>query len=355
MCRTDVAQYYPSVSLPILEKLLSDNSCAPSAVRRIVQVFEYWQRVEGLSGLPIGVEASAALGNVYLASVDHAISEAGGEHFRFADDLLIFAETRSIGDALLNIFDGKLRVLGLERSVQKTEWFDDLEKAVSSLKKPWLSSLGSTLKREPVLIGRRNLLFAFDGLFRGDVSQTDPSEFHYIVRALKHLNDDYGCVLLAQNAALMNVDPRLSADYLMIGLRAGPANRSRLIEACMTQLSQIGGEYFNGLRLHLLRAMALTKCGELEGNEFLKFAIDDTHPWPVRNFAWHAYAQSAARKDSLVMEAAQEEGEPNVRRAIIATLKTSEGGRRTRRKFLRHAARKFPESRFIVEWVRLAA
>jgi hypothetical protein len=81
MCRTDVAQYYPSVSTPILEKLLCDNSCAPSAVRRIVQALEYWQRVEGLNGLPIGVEASAVLGNVYLAPVDHAISEAGESIF----------------------------------------------------------------------------------------------------------------------------------------------------------------------------------------------------------------------------------------------------------------------------------
>jgi hypothetical protein len=267
---------------------------------------------------------------------------------------LIFAENRSVGDALLNIFDEKLRVLGLERSIQKTEWFDDPEQAISSLKKPWLSSLGSALKREPVLRGRRDLLFAFDELFE-DVSQTDPSEFHYIVRALKHLNDDYGCVLLAQNAALMNVDPRLSADYLMIGLRPGLANRSRVIEACMTQLSQTGGEHFNGLRLHLLRAMASTKCGELEGNEFLKFAIDESQPWPVRNFAWRAYAQSSARCDSLVMEAAREEREPNVRRAIITTLKTSKGGKRTRRKFLRHAARNFSESRFTVEWVRRAA
>jgi hypothetical protein len=153
----------------------------------------------------------------------------------------------------------------------------------------------------------------------------------------------------------MNVDPRASAEYLMIGLRKGKSNRTRVIEACMTQLSQTNGQESDGLDLHLLRAMASAPTGQSEGNEFQRIAANDSRPWPVRNFGWHAYAQSSARKDSLLMEAAREEPEPNVRRAIIATLKTSESGKRTRQKFLRHATRKFSESRFTVEWVRRAA
>ena len=353
MCQTDVAQYYPTVRTSILERLLCDNSCDASAVQRIVHVLRCWQQVEGLEGLPIGVEASAVLGNAYLDQIDRAIIGLGGNHFRFADDIFIFAENRSTGDALLDVVDENLRMLGLQRSIPKTKWFEDPEEAISSLRRSRLSSLRGAL-REPELRGERELRLAFDQLFE-DVSQTDPSVFRFIVNALKNREDDYGCVLMAREATLMNVDPRVSGEYLAVGLPKGRANRTRVIEACLTQLSQTDGEHFNGLRLHLLRAMASTKCGELEGNDFMKFAIDDSQPWPVRNFAWHAYAQSAARKDSVVMEAAREEREPNVRRAIIATLKTSKGGKRTRRKFLRHAARTFPESRFTVEWVRRAA
>ena len=83
LCRTDVRNYYPTVNREILEKVLRDHSCEISAVRRIVQVLEYWQRVEGLDGLPIGVEASAVLGNVFLEQVDRGLIEAGGSHFSF--------------------------------------------------------------------------------------------------------------------------------------------------------------------------------------------------------------------------------------------------------------------------------
>jgi hypothetical protein len=354
MCRTDVAKYYPSVNTDILEKLLRAHSCDDSAVRRIVQVLESWQRVDGLKGLPIGVEASAVLGNVFLEQIDRGLIEAGGDHFRFADDIFIFAENRSIGDALVNVVDEKLTIMGLERSIEKTQWFDDPDEAISYLRKPWLVSLGSALRNEPKFLGKRALRFVFDRLFE-DVSQTNPSDFRYIVNALEGQKDDYGCELLARSAALMNVDPRVSAEYLMIDLLKKQANRTRVMDACMTQLSQTSGEQFNGLHLHLLRAMASAPTGQSEGNEFQRIATDVSRPWPVRNFAWHAFAQSSARRDSLLMEAAREEQEPNVRRAIVATLKTSRYGRSKQRKFLRHTARNFPESRFAVEWIRRAA
>jgi hypothetical protein len=353
MCRTDVRSYYPSVNLERLEKLLRDHSCDASAVRRIIHVLEYWQRTEGLKGLPVGIEASAVLGNAFLEPVDRGLIEAGAYHLRFADDILIFAENRSIGDALVNVLDENLTMMGLERSLPKTKWFDDPEEAISSWRKPWLSYLGSALKSEPEFLGKAQLRFAFDSLLE-DVSQTDPSDFRYIINALKSQRDDYGCVLLARSAPLMNVDPRVSGEYLALGVRKGQMNRSRVIDAAMTQIGQSSEEY-NGLLLHLLRAMLVANAGKSEGNEFQKLALDESQPWPVRNFAWHAYAQSMARRDSLLMEAAREELEPNVRRAIIATLRTSKYGRRTRLKFLRHAARKFPESRFTVEWVRRAA
>jgi reverse transcriptase-like protein len=354
MCRTDVRNYYPSVKTEILEKLLRDLSCETSAVRRILQVLEYWQRVEGLNGLPIGVEASAVLGNVFLEQVDRGLIEAGGSHFRFADDIFIFAENRSIGDALVNVLDDKLRMMGLERSLPKTQWFDNPNEAISSLRKPWLASLGGVIRSDPELRGKRALRFAFDRLFE-DVSQTDPSEYRFILNALKSQKDDYGCSLLASNAELTNVDPRASAEYLTIGMRTGQANRTRVIEACMTQLRRTSGDESDGFHLHLLRGLASTPTGQSEGNTFQEIAMDGSRPWPVRNFAWHAFAQGSACRDSLLMEAAREEQEPNVRRAIIATLKTSKYGKRTQRKFLHHAARKFPESRFTVEWVRRAA
>jgi hypothetical protein len=351
--RTDVRSYYPSVNTEILEKSLSDHSCDASAIRRIIDVLEYWQRFEGLKGLPIGVEASAVLGNVFLESIDRALAEAGANHLRFADDFWIFAENRSIGDALIELFDERLNMVGLERSLPKTQWLDS-EEAISSLRKPWLNSLSSVLKSEPEMRGKKELRFAFEQLLE-DPSQTDPSEFRFLINALIRQKDDYGCVLLAHSPELMNVDPRASPAYLAIGVRKKQSNRMRVIESCMAELGRTNSAEFHGLHLHLLRAMSLARVGQLEGRQLEGITIDASRPWPIRNFAWQAFGLSSARSDSLLMEAAREEQETNVRRAIVATLKTSKSPKRMLRSFLRHARRKYPESRYTVEWVRQAA
>ena len=66
------------------------------------------------------------------------LSKQGAVIFRFADDIFIFAENRAIGDALIDVLDEKLTMIGLERSIEKTKWFDDRDDAISSLKKTWL-------------------------------------------------------------------------------------------------------------------------------------------------------------------------------------------------------------------------
>ncbi len=54
------------------------------------------------------------------------------------------------------------------------------------------------------------------------------------------------------------------------------------------------------------------------------------------------------------MEAAREETDPNIRRAIVASLKrfSSDGPVKS---FLELAAKDFPESRYAVEWLKAAA
>jgi hypothetical protein len=54
------------------------------------------------------------------------------------------------------------------------------------------------------------------------------------------------------------------------------------------------------------------------------------------------------------MEAAREEAEPNIRRAIVATLKRHSHLRQSR-KFLRDEVKTCPANKYTVEWVKQAA
>jgi hypothetical protein len=248
LCQTDVRQYFPSIDLKALEDLLRRHSCDSIAVGQIFYTLEYWRRANGLNGLPISLEASSALGNVYLEGLDRQLIGAGARHFRYMDDMFIFAETEAIRHALIQVVDANLKTLGLERSIPKTHDFDDPEQAIAEIQNTSLSYLGGLLKRRPEF-GRKALHFAFDSLFN---SEWEPnlSEFRYIVSALESNRNSYGCKLLASNSAMMNLDPKASANYLELAMR--DASRTAVIDACMQKLQQPPEASSQGLDLHLL-------------------------------------------------------------------------------------------------------
>jgi hypothetical protein len=55
MCRTDIAEFYPSVEMRILEPQLLASNCESAAVTRLLRLFEFWQESFNLRGLPIGL------------------------------------------------------------------------------------------------------------------------------------------------------------------------------------------------------------------------------------------------------------------------------------------------------------
>ena len=349
--QTDVKQYFLSINVKTLETLLRRHSCDPGAVRQIFETLEYWHSFCGLNGLPISLEASSALGNVYLEGLDRQLISAGARHFRYMDDLFIFGETRVVCEALIEVVDANLKILDLERSIPKTYPFDDPEKALAHIRHSRLSGLGSMLKHRPEL-GKKALQFEFDAVFEAE-REPDIAEFHYILNALGGRKPPYGCKLLARSPTLMNLDPKAAAKYLEQS--RGDASEPAVNDASLQKLQRSPEERFHALDLHLLRMLGNTRTGDAEGAEFLRIATDRTRPWLVRNFAWRAYARSGIGRGSVLMEAAREEDKPTVRRAIIAGLKDAISGGRNRRSFLRHAARRYEESKCTVEWARKAA
>lgn len=345
MCRTDVTSYYPSIRSAILEEILHSAGCDAQAVSFVVDAIDSWQASSNLLGLPIGPEASAVAGNLFLNDVDKAIEAAGISHLRYGDDILAFCENSAICDAVVPLLDSELSVLGLSRSEQKTKKFYDPNDAAADLRDGWLASLGSYLRFDPGQ-GLHALRRAFDSKVRGQ--EVRPNVFRWIMTALKNKSDSYACQTLASDPQLMNVDPKISGEYLVLA-----RSDSRVVEACMDTLSRPPEPVFQGLSLHLLKTLSKAALGTEEGEAFEKIASDGNRLWPVKAWAWTAHATSSARRDGRLMEAARAESDPNVRRAIVATLKGSQKGRR-HRTFLQHAKRHFPESRLTAEWLNVA-
>ncbi|MDO8433880.1 MAG: reverse transcriptase domain-containing protein [Candidatus Binatus sp.] len=347
MCRTDVTKFYESIRIETLEQMLYARNCDRVSVKRIVSALRFWRELHGRDGLPIGPEGCAVLGNFFLEPVDRSIISTGIAHRRYGDDFLIFTPNRRFSEALVDLFDDELSGLNLSRSEEKTIYFDDPEDATANLKDGEIDYLDGGFAYSPGL-KRSAVRRAFDRLV-SDSDAIKQSRFRWILRFLMNKGDEYGCSRLSERQDLMNIDPKLTSEYLKTA-----GSDERVVENCMRRLSQTPESHLEALALHELRTMSKVRTGTAEANEFKRIASDRTRPWPTRCSAWKALARSDETKPRYLMEAAREEKEPNVRRAIVASLKRFSGDGRVKT-FLQLAAKEFPESRYAVDWLKAAA
>lgn len=242
---------------------------------------------------------------------------------------------------LFDLFGEELSKLYLEQSEEKTFYFDDPKKARANLRDSEIDYLDGTFSYSPGLKGNA-VRRAFDRLTSGS-DEIKPSRLRFVLRFLKNKLDKYGCRELSGRQDLMNVDPKLTSEYLKVA-----GSDERVLENIMGRLSQTPESHLEALALHQLRTMSNVRTGKAEAIVFKRIASDETRPWPIRSSAWKALARSDGTKPRYLMEAAREEKEPNIRRAIVASLKRFSGDGAVK-PFLELAAKDFPESRYAVD------
>lgn len=348
MCRTDISKYYPSIQIDQLQEALLINGCDAQAVARFFATLRFWQQFCDLGGLPIGPEASAVVSNFFLRPIDNLIATSGAQYRRYGDDMLIFSRDRPMGEAVTLSLDDELHFLQLSRSVEKTKFFDDVADARDNLRDAEIDYMGGASTYD------QNLgLYTVKRQFR-QLLQTAPRDFkvsrwRWVLKYLTNRYERDGSLELSRRTDLMNVDPKTAANYLAVA-----KSDQRVLTNCMQHLTRCREERFDGLTLHLLRLMSHTKTGKAEAKEFERIGCDESSPWPTRTWAWTALARSDGTKPSRLMEAAREEPDPNIRRAIVAALKRHSRLRRCRT-FFRDEADSFPANKYTVEWVKQAA
>jgi hypothetical protein len=348
MCRTDISKYYPSIQIDLLEESLLMNDCDPQAVARLFAVLKFWQKFCALNGLPIGPEASAVLSNFFLRPIDQLIATTGARYRRYGDDMLIFSSDRQMGEAVTEFLDDELRSLRLTRSVEKTMFFDDPADGRANLRDAEIDYMEGATTYDQNL-GLYTVKRNFRRLLQTAPKDLKVSRWRWVLKYLANRYERDGCLELSQRTDLMNVDPKTAANYLAVA-----KSDQRVLTNCMQRLVQQREERFDGLALHLLRLMSQAKTGKPEAKEFERIARDQSTPWPTRSWAWAALARSDGTKASRLMEAAREETDPNIRRAIVATLKRHSRLRQCRT-FLRDEVKSCPANKYTVEWVKKAA
>ena len=348
MCRTDISKYYPSIQIDLLQQSLLTNGCDAQAVARIFASLKFWQEFCLLNGLPIGPEASAVLSNFFLRPIDNLVATTGAQYKRYGDDMLIFSRDRSMGEAVAESIDDELRFLQLTRSLEKTAFFDDPADARANLQDAQIDYMEGAATYDQDL-GLYTVRRNFRRLLQTAPKDLKVSRWRWVLKYLTNRYEGDGCLELSRRTDLMNIDPKVATNYLAVA-----RSDQRVLANCMQRLAQPREEQFDGLTLHQLRLMSQARTGKPEAKEFERIACDQSTPWPTRSWAWAALARADGTKASHLMEAAREEAEPNIRRAIVTMLKRHSHLRRCR-KFLRDEVKTCPANKYTVEWVKQAA
>jgi hypothetical protein len=347
MYRTDIESYYPSVDSETLQWVLERSHCLGPAALFILKLLQQWQVRDGLLGLPIGPEVSTIIGNFFLHPVDKLLEANGYEHLRWSDDILTFGSTIETCRDSMAVLDQGLSDLKLSRSLTKTSSFDNVYDARANLQDYLLTSLTDLLELDNN-VGADAVRSVYDRYIIGN-PEVEQKRFRWVLKTLMNRHDSYAAVSLARDPSLMNVDPKLSGEYLREAALTGKRLKDkRVVEAIVDHLSKSAEERFEALNLHMLNALRRRSFGEAEAKEFRRIATDSCRRWPVRVYGWSAYVASTKNYPEL-MDAARAEPIPHLRRGMIANLR----GHGTR-SFLDHARATFPESRYTVQWLQAA-
>jgi reverse transcriptase-like protein len=116
----DVRRCYASMSPAIVGEALG-GAGIPTACE--VEGFLSGLERIGVEGLPVGPDASAVLSNAVLAQVDRALRDAGVDHVRWVDDVVLSGADTA---AALSVFRTALASIGLRANETKTRIVADL-------------------------------------------------------------------------------------------------------------------------------------------------------------------------------------------------------------------------------------
>lgn len=341
MVRTDVKAYYPSISIDKLASyLLTEIRCRYGPTAFFLERVLYWQLHGGLKGLPVGPEACAIPGTIFLKRVDDEMIPVTDGYYRYTDDIVYFVNHPGLGD-LLPVFDAALGERGLMRGVEKTEVHDDPIAAREAIERRLFASLSNGLSNGSPFAMRAVKREFINEVVEGAGNARD---FRWYVRVFSNRGDPFAMHWLVEDWNRFNIDPRTSADYFS---RCGLSDHD-LVDRAIEKLGRVSTDSTAGTDVHLLRVFSRTSMGADERKVFESMAVDPGRAPEVRSWAWAAAAACSGFSADDAVEAAAEEKDPAVRRGTVLALRGKPS--RIRNWALRDIARKYSETAPACTW-----
>lgn len=320
----DVQRYYPSIDMCFLYELLVALGAPPSATDRLCSSAAAFSRAAGVTGIPIGPEASGPLGNAHLVPLDAEFERMRLAFYRLTDDVWVFPRDAETWESAVRRCDVVLAALGLDRSAEKTDFYPDPVLALAHVADPAISVAESWLdyERTIALEGLRDLL----DLVADDPWPT-PTRFRAALKFSSSLTDLYAASLLGLRPELMQVDPAAVGRYLLVVTRKS----RRQLEPFVAMLEEESTDRTEAVHLHILRAATVTGWGKDERQLFESIGHADHRPGLLRAWAFLASLRGNPKLAAAAVDLATDDRVPfALRRSAVVGVQALDAGKRTK-------------------------
>lgn len=125
----DIESFFDTIEVPRLMALVGEKMTDGRVLKLIEQfarnrVMDEMREWTPVSGVPQGAPISPMLANIYLHPIDVALRQAGLQHVRYADDLVILCDTEDEARRALELLSEQMKQRGLNLSQEKTKVVD---------------------------------------------------------------------------------------------------------------------------------------------------------------------------------------------------------------------------------------
>jgi hypothetical protein len=130
----DIANFFGSVSPRAVGDALAEAEVGPTTAAAIVDLLNFWS-AQGVSGLPVGPNASKILAEAVLCRVDRSLQRAGVEFVRYVDDFRLIAPRRTLAELNVRILADILAENDLALNIDKTKFIEPRSGISTTLKR----------------------------------------------------------------------------------------------------------------------------------------------------------------------------------------------------------------------------
>lgn len=345
-CISDLSGFYLAIDTDRMCNTMRANAVPEDLVGRIEQLLWHWQKEGGLSGLPVGGEASGVLSNVYLLPVDRLLGGCACDHAMYGDDFAVFDVDITFGQAVIAVLDEHLNnELSLTRNVDKTMEFFDAVEAARHIQNNSLASIEAVDQIDDD-IATEMLYDLWDERVML-AHEPNMTEVLFALSRLGKRRDPYAAPGLLACRDLLQSDPKSTIDYLCNTVSAD----QDVAEELCSLLAVPPTATTEALHLHICRFLASAERTSTIGAETER-VLDDTASFRGMTRAMAAQARRRCpgwRYDDAI-DRADAEREFTVWRSLIGTTKGMVDHVRTRRLALHELARRDPALSATATW-----